>query len=113
MQEEIFGRELHPCYRSGILPRQASGLFYNNAMRGETFAKGFFVARGAQSLAIQGKQATGLVIMNSKYVLGLKRCREDGSVELMSKDELQSIERSHNRRVEAEMGARRRLAEAN
>ena len=88
-------RELHPAtWGRGPLPRQVSGLFYNNQQLGADYAGGFFIARGAASEPIPcTSKGDALIIWNDDYIIGLLRNKETGKIRVLSMEEMRQVER--------------------
>jgi len=105
-QATVMNRVVHPAtWGRGPLPRQVSGLFYNNSLKGSDFHGGFFVARGTSSEHIPTRKGNVLVIWNHQYIIGLLRHCESGKIRCLSLEELQAIEKWRNARAEAEAKA--------
>lgn len=106
-QAQVMGRVLHPAtWGRGPLPRQVSGLFYNNQQLGSDFHGGFFIARGAASERIPcTSKGSVVVIWNKSYIIGLLRHKESGKIRVLSMDEMRQVEAWRNTRAEAESKA--------
>lgn len=102
---EVFGRQVHPATGNSVLPRQASGLYYNNAKRGEAFLDGFFVAREATSMLFPCSLGTIKVIMNDSFCIGLLRRNDNGLIRTLTYDELERLEKWHNAKQRAARNA--------
>lgn len=102
-QATVMGRTVHPAtWGRGPLPRQVSGLFYNNQMKGSDFAGGFFVARGSASEPIPAtSKGDALIIWNNEFIIGLLRHKETGKMRCLSLEELRQVEKWKNTRQEA------------
>ena len=100
---KVMNRDAHPAtWGKGPVPRQVSGLFYNNQAQGRDFGGGFFIARGAATEHIPAtSKGSALIIWNKDYVIGLLRNHQTGKTRVLSHEELQQVERWRNARAEA------------
>lgn len=94
-KDVVFGRivsEVH--YQSRRITRHVSGLFSTSAKVGEPFTKGFFIHRGAESIALRTEQGhLDLLIMNKDFIVGLRRHNGDTTrVRLLTVFELKVAE---------------------
>ena len=79
----LLGRHIHPAHRGGILPRQASGLYYHNRFQG------FKVAEGAFAKQFETSKGTAWLFINSEFILGMVREAKGTWPRLMTQDELE------------------------
>ena len=95
VKDVVFGRtvsEVH--YQSKTIRRHVPGLFFTSARPGEPFTKGFFIYRGAESIALRTEQGhLDLLIMNKDFIVGLRRHNGDTTrVRLLTVYELKIAE---------------------
>ena len=99
----ILGRSISAVhYESRRIPTHVPGLYSATAKPGEPFTKGFYIHRGAGSIALRTEQGhLDLLIMDENSIVGLRRYKGDQTrVRLMRISEL----RADEERIQNEMG---------